>query len=567
MKKRAPLNKKLVIELFITILFFIGSLLYIGKKELRTDLRLEVLLKTPHADKFQLHIDQKKPLALDIVPSRSGDFQPLVFPLPPGKIKDLKLTLGEKDGTVTLAKVTLKSLLKSYEWTGRNTRKLVDRMHHVGKSRVRGEHLQLTKTGNEAFLIFNDNFCRFIDDAGRDKTFYYILSPFLSLLFFYLVHFFNPRGLLIFFDRRIFVNMSLIFLLLLLLPIMDGLFHVIPESPLVEKRKIAGKPELRFDSLSDYPDLYTSYYNDHFSGRGHLIFWNNFLEYKLFGLSAIPKVLVGKEGWLFLGQTVVRSGTIDYFRNFSPFTDEDLEQWKELFEQRYKWLDARDIRYMVVIAPNKNTIYPEFMPGNIRKAHSYSRLDQLIDYLDTFSSVHLVDLRPVLLEAKKQRPVYSRTDTHWNDYGAYIAYREIMRHISRYFKEAQPIPLSQYSINTVNSAGGDLAQMLSLHLDVMREDKIELRPRFSPQARGGNLENLAAFVRRSYRERANAPLPNIIMVHDSFYQKLRPFLSEHFSRILYIWDWNMNFYPSVIESEKPVLVIDEMAERFLYSRD
>jgi hypothetical protein len=334
----------------------------------------------------------------------------------------------------------------------------------------------------------------------------------------------------------------------------------------VEKRKIARKPVLRFDAFSRYPGLYTAYYNDHFAGRGHLIFWNSALKYTLFGLSPVPRVTAGKAGWLYMGKAVVRPGTLDYYRNIRPFSVEELERWKQLLEQRRQWLEARGIRYLFVIAPNKNTIYPEFMPGHIRKAHSYSRMDQLVDYLGKHSTVHLVDLRPALLEAKKHRPVYSRTDTHWNDYGAYIAYREIMTHIGRYFKEAVPMPLSRFKIKIVNSAGGDLAQMLSLHLDVMREDVIRLRARPPLTAKGDKLKNLAPFVRRSYRERKNAPLPNIIMVHDSFYQKLKPFLSEHFSRVLYIWDWNMNFYPSVIESEKPVLVIDEMAERFLMSR-
>jgi hypothetical protein len=275
-------------------------------------------------------------------------------------------------------------------------------------------------------------------------------------------------------------------------------------------------------------------------------------------------VVAGKAGWLYMGKTVVRHGTLEYFRNIRPFTMEELEEWKKLLAHRYQWLEARGIRYLFVIAPNKNTIYPEYMPANIRKVHPYSRMDQLVDYLKKHSSVHLADLRPALLEAKKHRPVYSRTDTHWNDYGAYIAYREIMMHISRYFKQARPMPLSRFKIKIVDSAGGDLAQMLSLHLEVMRENMVQFSAVPPLQARGEKLENLAPFVRCSYRERKDAPLPNIIMVHDSFYQKLKPFLSEHFSRVLYIWDWNMNFYPSVIKSEKPVLVIDEMAERFLY---
>ncbi len=297
-----------------------------------------------------------------------------------------------------------------------------------------------------------------------------------------------------------------------------------------------------------------------------MIYLNNLLKLKLFGISAVPKVLVGQQGWLFMDKTVVRHGTVDYFRSADPFNIEELEQWKRLLEERQAWLAARGIFYLFVIAPNKNTIYPEFMPDRIRKVHPRSRMDQLVEYLEQHSTVSFLDLRNVLLNAKNKYPVYSRTDTHWNDYGAYIAYREIMKYVARYFKEAEPLPLNRFKIRILNKAGGDLAEMLSLHLEVLRENMIRLIPHPPLTAAGHNLENIARFVRQSYRECKTAPLPNIMMVHDSFYQRLRHFLSESFSRVLYVWDWNLNFYPEVVEREKPKLVIDEMAERFLLGK-
>jgi hypothetical protein len=111
--------------------------------------------------------------------------------------------------------------------------------------------------------------------------------------------------------------------------------------------------------------------------------------------------------------------------------------------------------------------------------------------------------------------------------------------------------------------GGDLAIMLSLHEEILRENIIRMEPSPPFTFRESQRENISRFVRQSYTQCQTALLPNILMVHDSCYHRLRPFLSEKFSRILYIWDWDFNFYPEIIEREKPKLVIDEMAERFL----
>jgi hypothetical protein len=366
-----------------------------------------------------------------------------------------------------------------------------------------------------------------------------------------------------FLNPKVITNMSLLFLVILCFPLVDGFFSIAPKSRLVEKRKLARKPDFRFDAISLYPRHYTPFYNDHFTLRSQLIFWNNLLKLKLFGVSAVPKVLVGKHGWLFMDKLVIRPGTIDSFRSIHPFRTEELEQWKRLLEERKEWLAARGIFYLFIIAPNKNTIYPEFMPDCIRKVHPQSRMDQLVEYLEQNSTVPFLDLRKVLINAKNKYPVYSRTDTHWNDYGAYIAYRKIMKYAARYFKEAEPLPLSRFKIKILNSAGRDLAEMLSLHLDVLRENVIRLKPNPPLTAVSHNLGKISRFVRQSLWECKSARLPNIIMVHDSFYHQLKRFLSESFSRVLYIWDWNLNFYPEVVKREKPKLVIDEMAERFL----
>ena len=556
------------IKLTLTFLFLAGALVYVHNAELRVGLQLVLRVNVPHSDIFQLFIDGKEPQKVKVHPTPAGSFHEIRFLLPRDKIENLRLNLGQKPATIAIKDLTIQGLFRSgrFKLAGKQLQKLFQREHLIDKSYTRGNSYYVESGGQGNWIAPGSVFYRIPAKLQSRKTFYYLLCILLSLVFFYFLHFLNIRGLRQSLAPRVIVNGVLVFILIISFPLTNRLLMISGQSQLVEKRRMTRKLEFRLDSLFAYLKRYTNYYNDHFTFRSRMIYLNNLFKVNVLGVSPLPKVLIGKNGWLFMGPQELRPGTIESYRSLTPFTISELEQWKNLLEHRKQWLAARGIRYLFLVAPNKNSIYPEYMPDNIRRVHRQSRMDQLKEYLAKHSTVPLLDVREALRAAKKNYPVYSRTDTHWNEYGAYIVHREIIGYISRYFKGAVPIPISRYRIKTENWSGGDLAQMLSLHEEVFREDFIRLEPVPGLKAAGGELENISRFVKQGYMECPDAPLPKMMMVHDSFYKRLKPFLAERFSRILFIWDWDFNFYPRIIEKEKPKLLIDEMAERFLMGR-
>lgn len=561
--------KRLLVELILTLVFLGGALFYVQKAPLRAGLQLVLMVKSTHHDTFQLIIGNERVIEVNVEPANY--FQEVCFPLPRIKIERLRLRFGNNPGltAVKYLEITGPLIFSKPRLKGRRLRRMFNRKYGVSKDYVKDQCYFIKTTGSNHWLEPVNAFYKWIDTLQTGKASYYLLSFILALLFFSFLHFTNLAVLKMPVSSKVIVNGVLIFLVILYIPLADQVFKISGESELVEKRKLSRKPEFRIDSLFVYPKQYTTYYNDYFTFRSGLIYLNNLFIAKIMGVSPLPKVLIGKDDWFFLDKLELRPGTVECYRSITLFTPRQLEQWKNVLEQRQQWLAARGIHYLFLIAPNKNTIYPEFMPDHIRRVHEKSRMDQLLEYLQNHSTVPVLDLRPALKAGKTQYPVYSRTDTHWNDYGAYIAYRGIITHISRSFpsfKEAVPLPLSRFKIEVVNHSGGDLAIMLSLNKDVFREDMIFLEAHPPLRAMGGNLDNISRFVKQGYSECPTAPLPNILMVHDSFYKRLEPFLSEQFSRVLFIWDWDLNFHPHVIERENPKLVIDEMAERFLMQK-
>lgn len=348
-----------------------------------------------------------------------------------------------------------------------------------------------------------------------------------------------------------------LFITALCLPVLGMLLRLDRSPAVQENRTPAPFPALSLNRhvLASFPEKFKLYFEDHFGFRNTLIYGQAFARVKWLGVSSSDKVIVGKNGWLFLGG----EPNIKSYQGTRPFSEDELARWQRILETRRNWLAERGIPYLFTIAPDKHTIYPEYMPGNIVRLREQSRLDQLIAYLRQHSDVVILDLRPALYEAKNRQRIYYKTDTHWNDYGAFVAYRSIIREVGKSFPEVQPLPESELEISSQRARVKDLAAMLGL-ADAFTEDSLQVRP-----PRGltipiqGDVYNPTSTPGIS--ERKGYKLPRLVMFRDSFASILLQFLAPHFSRAAYVW--TRGFDARLVEAERPEIVIQEMVERDL----
>jgi alginate O-acetyltransferase complex protein AlgJ len=351
------------------------------------------------------------------------------------------------------------------------------------------------------------------------------------------------------------------FIIAILLPGAGLILKMDGSSARQENRQLSPFPPLSLeaDELTAFPERFNLYFNDHFGFRSALIRGQALAKVQWLKVSSSADVICGKADWLFYAS----EDSIASYRAMQPFSEEQLKSWKRALEGRRRWLAQRNVRYIFTVAPDKHTIYPEYMPEQIRPVREASRLDQLIGYLKENSEVEVLDLRPVLLSAKRRHPIYYQTDTHWNDYGALVAYQAIARAMSQTLPAIQPLREADFELQTGRLPGGDLAGMLGL-ADVLWESTVSLHPRQPFRASAANqpldrrlIESGATFA----SEQRNSQLPRMVMFRDSFANRLIPFLAENFSRAVYVWD--KGFQLALIEQERPDIVLDEMAERKL----
>jgi hypothetical protein len=355
------------------------------------------------------------------------------------------------------------------------------------------------------------------------------------------------------------IGVMVVFLVAICLPAADALLDLDP-TRLSEKRRLAPAPVSRLSQPIEvsYTGAFESWWNDSFGFRRSLVVAYSRALLSL-GVSSTPSVIVGKSGWLFFaGDEALAS-----YRAVQPLTEAEVTRWQGRMERRQAWLAERGIRFLVVIAPNKETIYPEYMPARLNRVRETTRLDQIVSHLRERSSVAILDPRAALRSAKAGGTVYFRTDTHWNDAGAWLLHREIVARLHAWYPEVEARPAVPI-VRVRWGWSGDLATMLGLEGRIGEDPLLLAPPRVSRAADPG-ARPLDPQGRLSAAERSTASRLRVVMFHDSFGVSLQPLLSESCSRIVFSagpTDWRLNFDPALVERERPAVVIQEIAERF-----
>lgn len=335
-----------------------------------------------------------------------------------------------------------------------------------------------------------------------------------------------------------------------------------------EKRKLADLPKFKLtrERLNAFPSEFNRYFDDNFGMREKLVSLHSYLKGICLGVSPIRDAIIGKAGWLYLGD----GNIVADYRNAHPFTEPELRQWRDVLVAKRDWLAQRGVKYLFVVAPDKHTIYPEYMPKRFNKVSSRSCLDQLIAYMKANSDFEIVDLRPALIAAKPYVRVFHKTDTHWNDRGAFVAYREIMRAASAQLPELKPKDEADFRAVDYPAPGRDLANMMGLR-SVIRERILRLETTFVPCAKAAGT-TLSADFQGPNHEPGHGPLAmecssaslKAVVFRDSFGTALVPYLSEDFRRTVFIWHYpNRAVMTATIASEHPDIVIEERVERHL----
>ncbi len=316
-----------------------------------------------------------------------------------------------------------------------------------------------------------------------------------------------------------------------------------------EKRILAKLPSVRNENGTvneNFGDEFTAYVSDHFGFRQQLATLDSKVKNGLFQTSSEEDVLIGKNGWLYY------TPTQDDYVNNPTISEHGIQNIVYNLRMLQAYTESKGAKFLTAIVPNKNTVYPEYMPDYISISQQNGNLENLCNAIQG-TEISFLNLADVLIPAKDsgETPIYYQTDTHWNNTGALIGYRAMMGKIKTMYQNYE-----NSSYVTEPAHQGDLCGMLYPTSEKLENDNIyDIECNFEYQGRYRNSDDITITTLNINQEQPES----LLMFRDSFGAGVIPYFSEQYRFVKYSRALPYTLYD--MESEQYDAVILEIVER------
>lgn len=270
------------------------------------------------------------------------------------------------------------------------------------------------------------------------------------------------------------------------------------------------------------------------------------------------QVLLGSKNWLFY-KSPTDGNSIGDYEGTNRYSEEKMDNILKAVLSTQNEIEARGIKFAILVAPNKENIYSEYMPDNYIH-EEISSTDILVEYLKK-NGVNISSPKQEMLDIHLDKQLYYQYDTHWNQLGAYIGVKSVLS-----LWDINLISLSERTISSKKLKGNyhlcgedDLAKMAGLRS--IFDDELEY------EIDGTILMDWSDFKKaqkneevRHYTNDKSQIKATVLLVGDSFRASMLPALREIYSDVYVVY---RSWYKSELLDEiKPDYLIAEYVERF-----
>ncbi|MDE5583924.1 MAG: hypothetical protein K2J08_09490 [Ruminococcus sp.] len=279
-----------------------------------------------------------------------------------------------------------------------------------------------------------------------------------------------------------------------------------------EKRRLSELPRATNDDGTvnfDFFSEFETYFSEHFAFRQQLVTLDGKLKSAVFGTSSNQDVIVGKDGWLYYGETV------NDFLNIKTLSRRGINNIKNNLDMMYKYCQRNNADFIFTIAPDKNSVYPEYMPYNyVPDENVKGNYENLSESLE--EDFPYCDMKEVILNTKANIPLYHKKDTHWNNLGAYAGHARLMEMLGR-----EKCPSGNWTISYNHK--GDLSDMI---FPTEKADDIQVYSDYNYKYQYlGRFTSFDDMTIKTFCEGKNG---NLLMYRDSYGEAILPFIAECF---------------------------------------
>ncbi len=288
-----------------------------------------------------------------------------------------------------------------------------------------------------------------------------------------------------------------------------------------ENRNLASFPELSIANFDNIPAEFEDYYNDHVPFKNLFVKTKTKIDVEILKESSVSDVTIGKDNWLFYTVSVDGEDALADYQRTNLYTADEKKKISESISSVVDKMNERGIRFVMFEAPNKESVYSEYMPESVKVYGDKSRLDVMIPELKE-QGLPVYDLKPALLDKADSYQLYYKYDTHWNQIGSFIASQEISNVLL-----GTSLSLDDVLVEENGLMSGDLARMLNMASEYSDDTEYVIE-NYLPEVTATSLdEDFTIFESDSPNDKT------LLVVGDSFSIYLKFFLPKLYKRTVF----------------------------------
>ncbi len=289
----------------------------------------------------------------------------------------------------------------------------------------------------------------------------------------------------------------------------------------------------------------------------------NEYRYRLFGVVDHPNVFGGKEGFLFEIENEENGyNYIEDYTGGSTFTVEESVAILRALREKKAGYAQRGAQYLVVVLPNAQSVYDEYMPDYLGAVSANTRLAALENFLLESDFGYFLNPTEDLDAKRGEGLLYNNTENTLNSRGMYFIYRAICDHISP--TVLQNVNILQYEALDFyhhTTKGKQIAEKanladVALNQTVSLSNTTKLNYRFVYDVGYASTSQMYSFG-QSFDVDSS---PSLLLQFGDEWEasQAEPFFSGTFGRVTYQIGYEDS--PSVFEQADPDIVIQFIRE-------
>ena len=229
-----------------------------------------------------------------------------------------------------------------------------------------------------------------------------------------------------------------------------------------------------------------------------------------------------------------------------------IDVWMDALRARRAWCAANGRTMRVMVIPEKHVVYREKLPRVQLSPHRAAM--QLLEAADGELGAQILYPLNALRLASKIKPTFFKTDTHWNGYGAFVAYRTLIESLATEF------PLESVREEELIWKERPFVGDLGVRYTDEHGETIEYAEPTSTYKlvfQNHRFDRGAVHIYENERR----DLPTCVLYRDSFSNFLIPYLMRGFSRLVAVSSISCHY--DLLDQEKPDVVLFAIIERFI----